>query len=105
MPRGGARPGAGRRKGSGSKSSDAVVIRQEAKAAGMTPLEYMLQVMNDVGAERDRRDRMAQAAAPYVHQKAGEADAGKKAGKQQASEQVAGRFGVRGAPQLVVNNK
>jgi len=107
MPRGGARPGAGRRKGSQSKSSEAVEIRLEAKAAGLSPLEYMLQVMNDVGAERERRDRMAQAAAPYVHARAGEGDKSKKAEKQKAAEEAAGagKFGMRQAPKLVVDNK
>jgi hypothetical protein len=33
----------------------------------MQPLEYMLAVMNDRTADANRRDRMAIAAAPYVH--------------------------------------
>ncbi|MGB9647619.1 MAG: hypothetical protein WCB44_21230 [Stellaceae bacterium] len=33
----------------------------------MTPLEYMLAVLRDESVEPDRRDRMATAAAPYIH--------------------------------------
>ena len=44
----------------------------------MTPLAYMLSVMNDNKADRTRRDRMAIAAAPYVHGRASELDLGKK---------------------------
>ena len=40
-----------------------------AKAAGETPLEYMLRVMRDPTVEHSRRDEMARAAAPYVHAK------------------------------------
>jgi hypothetical protein len=32
-----------------------------------TPLEYMLDVMNDPNVPEARRDRMANAAAPYCH--------------------------------------
>jgi hypothetical protein len=55
MPRGGFRPGAGRPKGS------------KTARPGVAPLEYMLAVMNDVAADDARRDRMAIAAAPFVH--------------------------------------
>ncbi|RFC66583.1 hypothetical protein DYI37_03195 [Fulvimarina endophytica] len=37
--------------------------------SGMTPLEYMLKVMRSEAADGERRDRMAIAAAPYVHPK------------------------------------
>jgi hypothetical protein len=33
----------------------------------LTPLEYMLVVLRDESVEPDRRDRMAAAAAPYIH--------------------------------------
>jgi hypothetical protein len=36
----------------------------------MTPLDYMLNVMRDAGADSARRDRMAIAAAPFVHGRA-----------------------------------
>lgn len=42
---------------------------QAVAASGLTPLEYMLQVMRDPDALVDRRDDMAKASAPYVHPK------------------------------------
>jgi len=33
------------------------------------PLDYMLSVMRDAGADTRRRDAMAMAAAPYLHPK------------------------------------
>lgn len=44
---------------------------REALAAGITPLEYMLDVMRNAGAEEKRRDLMAMAAAPYAHMRRG----------------------------------
>ena len=35
--------------------------------AGMTPLQYMLAVLADETVEPERRDRMAAAAASYIH--------------------------------------
>jgi hypothetical protein len=35
--------------------------------AGVTPLEYMLAVLRDKTVDPERRDRMAAAAAPYIH--------------------------------------
>lgn len=80
MARGGARPGAGRKKGIVSfKDSLATRIQTEAKAEairevvrevrkkGDTPLEYMLSVMRDDTVDSKRRDAMAAAAAPYLH--------------------------------------
>ena len=49
---------------------------------GQTPLEYMLAVINDQSADQARRDRMAQAAAPYVHPRACSEGEGKKAERQ-----------------------
>src|SRR5687767_2898219 len=90
MPRGGPRPGAGRPKGS-SKGVPKQQGREQialAKAKGLTPLEYMLAVMNNEAEDVARRDRMAQAAAPYVHArlapKAAEADEQSNAGQKTA---------------------
>lgn len=70
MSRGGARPGAGRKKGSVTK---ATVYRQEmmarAAADGISPLEVMLSTMRQAWAE-NKLDEALQAAvhaAPYVH--------------------------------------
>lgn len=107
MPRGGYRAGAGRPRGTSTKD----VVREakrEAKALQMSPLEYMLSVMNDDGAESERRDRMAQAAAPYVHAKAADVAAGKKEQKQAAADAASAggnRFAPRPGPRLAVNNQ
>ena len=39
----------------------------EVAESGCTPLEHMLAVLHDPKADADRRDRMAVAAAPFVH--------------------------------------
>ena len=109
MARGGYRPGAGRPKGTTKKASPSVAaeVRREARKAGLSPLDYMLAVMNDDDADASRRDRMAIAAAPFVHAKPGDAPKGKKEQAQEAAQEVAsgGRFAPRGTPKLVVNNR
>ena len=67
MPRGGSRPGSGRPKGSMTKKKRLLV--EEAQAHGVTPLGWMLAVLNNPEADEARRDRMAIAAAPFVHPK------------------------------------
>lgn len=62
---GGARPGAGRPKGSANKKTQELVAK--ILGSGLTPLEYMLNVMRDEKVDQGRRDDMAKAAAPYVH--------------------------------------
>lgn len=64
---GGARPGAGRTKGSPNKAT--AKREAEIKASGLTPLDYMLNILRDESVAADRRDDMAKAAAPYVHPK------------------------------------
>lgn len=67
MPvRGGARPGAGRKKGSATRRTQEIVAA--AQADGETPLEYMLRVMR-TSDDTKRKDAMAIAAAPFVHPK------------------------------------
>ena len=80
MSRGGYRAGAGRPKGGKEPSPlvGPVDVRLAARKAGVTPLEYMLAVMNDEAADDTRRDRMAIAAAPYAHPRADVKPAGKK---------------------------
>lgn len=65
MARGGARPGAGRKKGS-------PILRTRAAALkighdGMSPLEYLLSIMRDGRRKESDRLEAAKAAAPYVH--------------------------------------
>ena len=68
MSHGGKRPGAGRPKGVKNKLTESVI--REAAEAGEMPLEYMLRVMRSCAEnDPDRADRMAIAAAPYMHVK------------------------------------
>jgi hypothetical protein len=93
MPRGGWRPGtggarlgAGRPK-KGEQSIKLLVADADAVKAGqMTPLEYMLVVLNDPGVDDTRRDRMAQAAAPYIHARADAEAVGKKQQRDEAAK-------------------
>jgi hypothetical protein len=62
---GGARPGAGRPAGSINRRNSEVVAA--ALAEGVTPLEYMLDIMRDADAEPGRRDWAAEKLAPYLH--------------------------------------
>jgi len=109
MPRGGHRPGAGRPR---KEAGKAPLVRDKADAdrprpslGGQTPLEYMLSVMNDPDEDGLRRDKMAMAAAPYVHPRAAEVAPGKKEQKQAEAEKVAGgRFAPRQGPRLAVKN-
>lgn len=108
MARGGARVGAGRpKKGEQPQPKPEVEADQEARKLSLSPLEYMLRVMNDDSADDSRRDRMAVAAAPYVHGKAPDVPQGKKEQKQKAAEEraIAGsRFAPPAPPRVVVNN-
>jgi hypothetical protein len=61
--RGGARPGAGRPKGSKSE----VIKLEPASPEGELPLGYLLRVMRDSNVDPKRRDAMAKAALPYFH--------------------------------------
>lgn len=65
--KGGARPGAGRKKGEPNKRT--AEIQQAVEQSGLTPLEYMLTVMRDIGQDEQRRLAAANMAAPYVHAK------------------------------------
>lgn len=69
--RGGKREGAGRKKGSKQKIAKTYLTQSAliAAADGEMPLQYMLRVMRDPGADEKRRDAMATAAATYIHPK------------------------------------
>ena len=114
MARGGYRPGAGRPKGSSSDES-MLAIRAATKAlgkpevgtvpevGGQSPLDYMLSVMRDPEIDGTRKDRMAIAAAPFMHARADTAKVGKKEQRNEAAASVAtGRFGARPPPLKVV---
>ncbi len=58
----------GRKRGVGNKATGKIKADKLAIAAsGLTPLEYMLGVLRDPRVDKERRDRMAGQAAPYVH--------------------------------------
>jgi hypothetical protein len=104
MARGGARPGSGRPKkaaGFVPSAKPETVLRPRKSLGGLSPLEYMLGVMNDAEADDARRDRMAMAAAPFVHARA-EAAAGKKEQRQAAAEEQgqSGKYAPPAPPAL-----
>jgi len=57
----------GRVAGTANKDKQAVI--DKAKALGVTPLDYMLQVLNDKTREESDRMEAAKNAAPFVHRK------------------------------------
>jgi len=65
MAHGGARPGAGKPKGSTNKALREA--REKAAAGGLLPLDYLLQVMRNADVEEARHIDAAKAAAPYIH--------------------------------------
>lgn len=65
MPKGGARPGAGRKPSATTKKTRE--IAEAASAAGLTPLEFLLAVMRDGSASPMARLDAAKAAAAYIH--------------------------------------
>ena len=65
--RGGARPGAGRPKGSVAKIDK--IAREQAAASGELPLSFMLRIMRDEEQPIERRMAMAVSAAPFCHAK------------------------------------
>ena len=100
MPKGGYRPNSGKK----TAKTDLGITRTEmVKSGDLTPLEYLLGVMNDPDADEARRDRAAAVAAPFIHGRA--AEPGKKGERKAAADRVAdGKFSPASAPRLVVNN-
>lgn len=73
-------PKGGWRLGTGPKPRPRGPALTGGPSREVTPLEYMLFVMNDTTADMARRDRMAIAAAPFCHPRfADTAEVGKKA--------------------------
>ena len=115
MARGGYRPNSGPPKGTkyrprGSKKQtkpDEIPqdIVDKAEAENLSPLEYMLNVMNDEGADKNRRDRMAIACAPFIHSRKGEGLGKKDEASERAKTAGAGRFSASAPPNLAVVKK
>ena len=68
------------------------------------PLEYLLSVVRDPGADEKIRIQAASIAAPYCHAKKGEAG-GKKEAANEKAKGAAAKFGARPAPLKLVNGK
>lgn len=130
MPRGGARPGAGRPKKKPEAqaaptkrrkplpTTDAKGFKPEGAGpwpfgrekpleapppedlSDMSPLDYMLKVMRDPGMPVDLRMRAAQNALPFCHPKKGEASAKKDEEAARKKAAQTGRFGRRQPPAL-----
>src|SRR5689334_3516414 len=101
MASGGYRPSAGRPRRPLTKDDlpDQAQLEANEPIDNQTPLEYMLSVMNNPAAHPERRDRMAVAAAPYVHGRADAQALGKKEKQQErAKEASRGRFAPRPTP-------
>ena len=106
MPSGGFRSGTGRPKGAvgikkkteAEKAKEAEKrIKEAAEMTGISPLEYMLRIMRDPEIEPNRRDRMALAAASFMHNRVGET--GKKVSKEEKAREVGqGKFSPSRAP-------
>ncbi len=70
MPRGGKRPGAGRKKGSATKKTRKTTkLAQQAAGDGPLPLEVLLKVMRHFDAKKQfaKAAAIAAQAAPYLH--------------------------------------
>ncbi len=76
--------------------------KADAKTENLDPLTYMLKVMNDDGAEKDRRDRMAIAAAPFCHARKGEGKGKKDERDDRARAAGSGKFAPSRAPLALV---
>lgn len=110
MARGGYRPGSGPAKGTRykprkKKAKQKAPTRDIPEEVGsgtaenLDPLAYMLRVMNDPKADRDRRDRMAIAAAPFIHPRAN--GKGKKETREERARAAgSGKFKPSSPPNL-----
>lgn len=73
MPRGGKRPGAGRKKGASTKRTRKTnKLAEQAAGEGVLPLQVMLEAMraHHTAGDLDKAAAIAKDAAPYVHTKA-----------------------------------
>lgn len=127
MARGGYRPGAGRPVGAKTAQAKRAPPKKRAApkkralkvaapdpeipqdvldgaaADGLTPLEFMLLVMRNPSSTPNDRMRMAVAAAPFVHPRAGEVKPGKKDLQQEAASKAAkSKFAPTAAPLKLV---
>lgn len=89
MPRGGKRPGAGRK------------AEKLSTPMNEDPRAFLLAVMNDPNASAKTRLDAARSLMPYEHARKGES--GKKESRRDAAEEAArGRYGAQRAPKLAL---
>lgn len=124
MPRGGARPGAGRPRKQPEADKKPVVKTEPPKVdedgyktdpnwpfgqqrppepedlSNLTPLDYLLGIVRDPGKDEKLRIQAATIAAPYCHPKKGESSAKKDAAASAKAAAGSGRFGRRQPPAL-----
>lgn len=110
MPRGGARPGAGRpRKTKQDEPASAHEVSKpnagadESVPLARDPLQFLLDVMQGTVKPTTDQLRAGIAAAQYVHSKAQE---GKRSTARKEAESAAeGKFKPKAPPKLIVNNR
>lgn len=73
MARGGAREGAGRKKGGHNRITEEAI--EQAKTEGVLPLDFLLSIMRDGDEDKARRLDAAKSAAPYLHAKLSQVEA------------------------------
>lgn len=115
MPRGGARPGSGPKKGARYKKTlKPLPVERAAADLALGPSsgakfqdahEFAMNVINDSSASMDDKVRLAIAVMPYQRPKLAEAPAGKKTTAADAAKAASvGRFATPTGPKLVADN-
>ena len=77
-------------------------VAGEAAMANMSPLDYMLYVMRSGQVESARRDRMAIAAAPFMHARKEAVGPGKREAADLAAKGAGSKFKTGSAPLKLV---
>ena len=65
-------------------------VATQAQTKGLSPLAYMLRVLRDPNASKQRRDRMAVVAARYIHRRPADDGVGKKQELAEAAREAGG---------------
>lgn len=76
--------------------------KQQENPDHLEPLDYMLKVMNDQSADKDRRDRMAIAAAPFMHPRKADGVGKKEEKADRAKSAGSGKFAAGRPPIALV---
>lgn len=69
-----------------------------------TPFDYAMSAINDPKVAEDAKIRLAIAAMRIAPEKIEPLSGGKKEARQRAAGDVTGKFGVRSAPRLAIDN-